>query len=313
MPSARVQDKPLFTEIFDPAADFVPPSGATFVSGVSGEERSAHVQELRQRSQGVRFVEIVNQGVGEVTLEEGEELGLRNQSSLKSWWNTLTGPTYLDITGLAHDVWAPLIAAALRERLDLRVVYVEPLKYRFNVIRTEGELFDLTKGFLGVQPLPGFASLAEPDEQDFKFIPLLGFEGPRFARMLEVVQPAPEMTVPVIGVPGFQPEFVFHAYLGNRLPLQTTSSWRSVRFSTANCPFDLFYLLEEIASQGDNFLKVAPIGTKPHGLGAILFAIANPDRVEILYDYPVRREERTEGKARLLVYYLRGLQSRLAP
>ena len=70
------------------------------------------------------------------------------------------------------------------------------------------------------------------------------------------------------------PEYPFYAYHGNRSALTETQAWKDVRFAIANCPFSLYYLLEDVAYDypGD-MLKIAPIGTKPHALGAILFAL----------------------------------------
>mgnify|MGYP007065263690 FL=1 len=45
---------------------------------------------------------------------------------------------------------------------------------------------------------------------------------------------------------------------------------------------------------------IAPIGTKPHVIGAILYAIKNPDRVELLYDNPKRTLHRTNGIGRVI-------------
>jgi hypothetical protein len=49
-------------------------------------------------------------------------------------------------------------------------------------------------------------------------------------------------------------------------------------------------------------MKVAPIGTKPHAMGAVLFALASSKTVELVYDHPIRKATRTAGKARLLLY-----------
>jgi hypothetical protein len=137
------------------------------------------------------------------------------------------------------------------------------------------------------------------------FIPLLGFEGTRVAYLIEHVQPRNENIVPVIGVPGFSPEYPFAAYLGNRSALLETQSWKNVRYAIANCPFSLFYTIEDIAAdRAGQLLKIAPIGTKPHALGAVMYAIVNPSPVELVYDHPIRKKERTEGSARLLVYHL---------
>ncbi len=143
------------------------------------------------------------------------------------------------------------------------------------------------------------------------FVPLLGFEGTRLAYITENVQPPGGKTVPVVGAPGFRPEYPFYAYHGNRSALSETRAWKNVRFSIANCPFSLFYTLQDIADQYPrDLLKVAPIGTKPHALGAVLFAIVGRREVELVYDHPIRKKDRTEGASRLLVYHISAFAAR---
>jgi len=187
---------------------------------------------------------------------------------------------------------------------DIVVTYVEPREYRFSQGPTENEIFDLSEAIEGIAPLPGFTRLREPPYGEVCFIPLLGFEGTRFAYMIEQVQPPGENIVPIVGVPGFRPEYPFYTYHGNRFPLSQNHAWKNVRFAIANCPFSLFYLLDEIASErGGQFLKVAPIGTKPHALGAVIYSLARGS-IELLYDFPIRKAKRTEGTARLLAYHI---------
>ena len=95
-------------------------------------------------------------------------------------------------------------------------VYVEPGDYRFSVAPTEGTIFDLSDSILGIRPLPGFASLMDVADEDALFVPLLGFEGTRFAHIMDSVQPGRDRVFPVIGVPGFRPEYPFYTYWGNR-------------------------------------------------------------------------------------------------
>jgi hypothetical protein len=212
---------------------------------------------------------------------------------------------YLDITGLSHHIWAPLLRSAVDVVQSVRILYVEPLDYRLSANPTEAEIFDLSDKITGIAPIPGFACLSEAEEENTCFIPLLGFEGTRFAYVLEQVQPIGRNIIPVIGLPGFRPEFPFFTYLGNKLPLTRSRSWTSVRFATANCPFSLFYELESIASLYPKaLLQIAPIGTKPHALGAVLFALATARQVELVYDHPIRKPRRTTGAARVLVYHV---------
>ncbi len=60
-------------------------------------------------------------------------------------------------------------------------------------------------------------------------------------------------------------------------------------------------------------LKVAMIGTKPHALGAVMFALTSSDRIELIYDNPIRKDGRTDGSDRLLVYHVGAITSGSAP
>jgi hypothetical protein len=175
---------------------------------------------------------------------------------------------------------------------------------------TEGEIFDLSERILGIAPIPGFASFARVKD-DFCFVALLGFEGTRVAYLLEQVQPVGDRIIPIVGVPGFRAEYPFATYTGNRLPLMESDAWRRVRFADANCPFSLYYLLQQLSDEyGGSYLKIAPVGTKPHAIGAALFVIDDPSRRELVYDHPVRKAERTTGIARLLAYDVSGFCNR---
>lgn len=137
---------------------------------------------------------------------------------------------------------------------------------------------------------------------------MLGFEGARVSYLISQLEPPGGKIIPVVGVPGFRPEYPFATYLGNRTPLMLTQAWKQVRFATANCPFDLYYVLQDIANDfPGHVLKIAPVGTKPHAIGGVLYAIANPSSVELVYDHPIRKAKRTEGTARLLAYHISAL------
>ena len=211
---------------------------------------------------------------------------------------------YLDITGLSHHVWAPLLRAAVASCKQVYVVYVEPRTYTFSRTPTEAEIFDLSEAIHGIFPLPGFGILSEPDDEELVlFVPFLGFEGHRFAYVLEQVQPPGRKIIPIIGVPGFKPVFPFHTYLGNKNILGQSTLHTQIRHIMANSAFDAFYVLQEIATDNlDHTLKIAPIGTKPHALGAVLFTLWTDRPVEIVYDHPIRKPNRTSGSANILVY-----------
>ncbi len=303
-----VRDSPLFTDVYESVDAFRPEKDSAYLYRKSIEERSAHIDYWAATIEGVALVNIEQEdktSIRVVVQGHTEEIALRSEDQLRRLLEGLGKSTlYLDITGLRHHVWAVLLRAALQLRLRVVAVYVEPGDYRPSLTPTEGEIYDLSERIEGISPFPGFASLRDPGERTC-FVPLLGFEGARFAYLLEQIEPPGGKIVPVIGVPGFRPEYPFYSYLANRGPLTSSKAWQNVRFATANCPFSLFYRLQEIeARYSDHVLKIAPIGTKPHAIGAVLYAITRPDVVELVYDHPIRRAKRTQGTARLLAYHV---------
>jgi hypothetical protein len=305
----QIRDQPLLTDVYSEPALFRPKNESCYVCGLFSEHRVPRVHVWESSSPGVLVVRVLEQPSNEITvsiIDKTLKIPLRSSSHLADFWKSLNRQNaYLDITGLSHHVWAPLLKSALSQGVNLAVVYMEPMEYRFSITPTEGEIFDLSEQITGISPLPGFTSLRDFGGDNICFIPLLGFEGTRLAYVLEQVQPPGKKIVPIIGLPGFRLEYPFFTYLGNQSPLATTKAWRNVRFATANNPFSLFHLLADISQQFPNDqLKIAPIGTKPHALGAVLFALTQPVRVELVYDHPIRKKDRTGGTARVLVYHV---------
>ncbi len=209
----------------------------------------------------------------------------------------------IDITGLRHNVWAPLIKFFRLNQVPFRVLYVEPSKYTRHPTPSSDSIFDLTTSFESMTPLPGFSKLVDPDEEDqCLFVTMLGFEGSRPLRLLEPIEPKPEI-IPIVGVPGFKLEYPTFAVTCNRDLLSSSSASAELRYAKASCPFEAYDTLAKIHQDNpEHYMYIAPVGTKPHALGAILYAIDNPDFTEILYDHPVGKKGRTEGKAKMNIY-----------
>jgi hypothetical protein len=303
-----IRDNPLFTEVFDDPSRFAPPAGSIYLFRQTSEERTRHIETWRGGAAGVAFAEVTAEREHDVDIAVNGVVRAVRLRSASDFGDVLTSAghpnVYIDVTGLSHRIWAPLLKNALRESRNVVVVYAEPQWYQFHRSPTEGEIFDLRLAIEGVKPLPGFAVLSEITD-DNCFIPLVGFEGVRLAYIIEEVQPQSGKMVPIVGVPGFVAEFPFSTYHGNKVPLMETGAWRDVRYSRANCPFSVFFELEEIARRYPNdLIKVAPIGTKPHAVGAVLFALVSPRRVELVYDHPVAKPSRTVGLARVLAYHV---------
>lgn len=302
-----VRREPILTETFESAQLFQPPPGSTYVYGINHEDRSGHVSAWRNSAVDVRLIEISQESQATFKASHSEsEFFLRSTLSLARLFDggATNGRVYVDLTGLSHPVWAAILRAALSMRLDVLAVYVEPNRYARSSAPVEGQIYDLSKRITGIAPMPGFAWISTT-VSDFLFVPLLGFEGTRLRHVIEQVQPGAGRIMPVIGAPGFKPWYVFETYAGNRAALEEEDAWEAVQYAPANCPFSCYYLLQDIARRNPLLpLKVAMIGTKPHALGAVLFAITNPERIELVYDHPIRKEGRTTGADRLFVYHV---------
>lgn len=78
----------------------------------------------------------------------------------------------------------------------------------------------------------------------------------------------------MIGVPGYRIDYPYETYWGNRYSLEMTKAWEHVTYAEANSIVDSYLTLGRISSRNRNpNMIVAPIGTKPHAIGAILYAI----------------------------------------
>lgn len=202
----------------------------------------------------------------------------------------------IDISGMSHPVWASVVRAAYLAKVRTRVLYAEPDSYRLHSSPASATQFDLSVTFEGVSPLPGFANLTGPaKDQPCVFVAALGFEGNRPECLVLQIEPTPKV-VPIVGVPGFQMEFPAFTVACNRGFLEDYGAHSEIRYARASCPFEAMEQLREIGKDNPGaYLYLAPIGTKPHALGVVLFALRNPDSTEILFDHPVRKAGRTKG------------------
>lgn len=300
-----VIDKPLFTAIYDPASSFKVQAGQLLIHGANTEERHGWIEAVHP-DQALCIDDVTHVDFAVHFRGASTRVSFRSSSQIRDFWTQLGGGSsvVIDLTTLPHPVWALLVRSGVQAGVDLDVCYTEPRDYNQNPTPTlEGDIFDLSERIEGIRPLPGFASFHDDLEDNFVLIALLGFEGARFAHVVESIEPRGSLIVPIIGVPGFQPEFVFHAYLGNKPALLNGSCYTQVRYAAANCPFSLAYLLEELARENPTaLLKIALLGTKPHALGTFLFERRARREVEFVYDHPVRKPKRTSGTARLLLY-----------
>lgn len=148
-------------------------------------------------------------------------LSVRDQKQLREFVTSLNASSvYIDITGLPHHVWMPLVRVCVEEGKETCCIYVEPISYAHNVTPKPGEFFDLSERIQGFSPIPTFARLQAKRSEETILIPLLGFEGIRFRHLIERIEPSERDISPIIGVPGFELEYPFHTFEGNATVLR---------------------------------------------------------------------------------------------
>lgn len=249
-----------------------------------------HVNEISR--------DTINITIGE---DAGEKISLRDEDRLGSLFNGKK--VLIDISTLPQHVWAPILKALYKYKTPTRILYVEPKSYNLHESPASNTLFDLSSRFEGLAPLPGFAKLSGPDnENECLFIAMLGFEGNRPLRLLNDIDPPPKV-IPIVGVPGFQIEFPTYTVTCNQRLLEDFNAHSEIRFSKASCPFQVYEELARIHNDfPEYYMYLAPVGTKPHALGLILYSIVNPGYTEIMFDHPVKKEGRTKGMGIIHIY-----------
>lgn len=294
-------------EHFASADAFQFPSGAVLFHGTL-EERSVLPPTWTSSELGLERHEIFETDTlasFRTGSARGGEITLRRKSTLTSFLEQFRGrPLFIDITGLSHHIWMPIVRMAIENEYPLRCIYNEPAAYQAIPNPRPSEFFDLSSRIRGIAPIPTFSRLSNPSGKPPVLVPLLGFEGTRFKYLVEILQPEGQDIIPVVGVPGFKLDFPFHSYRGNGEALSSNRAWENVHFSDAACPFSLFETLEHIqTSRASHFLQISPIGTKPHALGAALFSLVNTE-TELVYDHPIRKKQRSNGVGRCHVFYI---------
>ncbi|MBI5007876.1 MAG: hypothetical protein HZB95_12235 [Nitrosomonadales bacterium] len=224
--------------------------------------------------------------------------GLRAQFSRQK--SVLIEATTLSVTEILY-----VIAAAVKEAVSqLRLVYVEPRGYRR---RIEGRLcehrdFDLSDNRL-YRSIPMFRTdLNETSPGRAVFF--LGYEGARLGQALEqeeILQRWKKHMV--IGVPAFEPGWEIDTIANN---IQYFDGQDSVQFTAASSVAGAYNLLCALRHQDkeDKPILVAPLGTKPHAIGAILFLLefTAMEQAVFLYDHPDRTQGRTDKVRRWHFY-----------
>lgn len=297
----------LYTDIYNNVSDIEIRENSTYIYAVDNEIRSRLCEKLSDtQKKNIHFIEIalIDDYRIKINGSEGRAYSLWDDQEINDLFSLCREDTvYLDVSGMNNRISASFIRYFRdNNEKELIIIYVEPRYYSLELFKKAGIHNDLSESIEGINPLPGLASIISDDESDVLFIPILGFEGGRFTYLLEQISEPNMEIMPIVGVPGYRIEYPFDSIWGNRRPLLDTQAWRNIRYSAANSITDIFFILDNIYKHNKNrIIKVAPIGTKPHAIGAILFAFMHQDNVELIYDNPIRKIGRTEGIGRIVI------------
>ena len=185
------------------------------------------------------------------------------------------------------------------------LMYVEPGDYtsprRSHLLHKRD--FSLSDDVPGYSAIPG-ATLMLTDKVRQKGVFFLGYEARRLDRALEDYQMIrPSNCCVVFGVPAFRPGWEMDAFANNIRVIRDKNIIGGVHFCGAENPAAAVDVLEQVFLElgPDERMFVAPIGTKPNGIGVALFISAHPE-VRVLYDHPRRKAGRSANVSRWHLY-----------
>jgi hypothetical protein len=182
---------------------------------------------------------------------------------------------------------------------QISILYTEPKRYKrpresLVLHRRDFELSSEVEGFSGV---PGSVFMLREDRPT-KAVFLVGYEGQRLEQALEQTGVRPSDCSIVFGVPAFQAGWEMDSFANNIRILRQRDVTGEILFGGAQSPQAAYSAIQKVNQSCDRDrgerLIIAPIGTKPHGIGAALFACNHPD-VGIIYDHPHRSQGRTNA------------------
>ncbi len=174
---------------------------------------------------------------------------------------------------------------------SLLILYVEPDKY--SRTKPGADSFALTETNAGYRPIPrSVVDLAGDDVEAGVFF--LGFEPERLERAFEEYQMISSKDIKVIfGIPAFRPGWELNSIVPHLNGIDNCN----VQYCAANDPSSAYDALEvtRTSLRSGSKMFVAPIGTKPCGVAAALFASMHPEQVGLIFDHRKKMSKRSKG------------------
>ncbi len=299
----------LYTDVYNSIGDITLKENSTFIYTHDAEARSYLADKLKEYGfPGVDFVGINYSkefDAFSIIGKDDSSFSLWEEPVVESFFEENTKDiVYLDVSGMNNRVSSAFVNFFMTHKeKELYVIYVEPQSYTLEAFKKLGPNHDLSESIDGIDSLPGLVAIFPEDaDEDIMFIPILGFEGGRFTYLLDQLPTNNMEITPIVGVPGYRIEYPFESLWGNRRALKDTGSWMNIKYAVANSIVDVFLQLDNIVKHSDGYkFRIAPIGTKPHTIGAMVFSFLHKDNVALIYDNPKREMDRSKGIGKILI------------
>jgi hypothetical protein len=199
----------------------------------------------------------------------------------------------LEATSLGFAEMFSVVNALFRRKAScVQIVYAEPVSYKRSI---EADQFALSEIIQGYRPIPHSIIDLTSDELESGVF-FLGFESERLDRALEEHQMISSKDIKVVfGLPAFHPGWELNSIIPHLPRLEEHNL--QIAYCSANDPEAAFECLEKTRNSlgVGKRMFVAPIGTKPCGIAAAVFASVYPEQVGILFDHPRKKAKRSEG------------------
>lgn len=174
------------------------------------------------------------------------------------------------------------------------ILYVEPENYTKD--KEVFDIFALTEVNAGYKPIP--TSVVDMDEPDVSVgLFFLGYENDRIEKALEEYQMiSGKKCILVFGVPAYKPGWELNSIVPHLNVIQNLKN-AEIEYCSANDPESAYELIEKTSEllSGSQKMFIAPIGTKPCGIAAALYASHNSEKVGLLYDHRKKKQKRSDG------------------
>jgi len=195
-------------------------------------------------------------------------------------------PPTIDISSLPVSFWGPVAAKLSSDgEQSWAGLYIRRAAYsRRGRTRPPGSH---QRAIGGIFPLPGLARFGGTrSHAKTLLIVSLGFDGSRSAYVKAEYNFATRLAA-LLSSPGYKPNYTQEAAIRNGDYINHVSSRGAVWLSRPDSPFDTARQLHRIIrKECADYTYIAPLGTRPAALGAILYAERHRRSCEIVYDHP---------------------------